>query len=247
MSLSGAFVSYQKTYRVYRRIQEEGLRTYLFTNSASYTTLYLPLLVATFSLPQKTVSAIISCMIYSEELSASLDHVTSLDGSGTKFPFVIFYRVELTRLQQLAQTVADKVSTMVETNEKALSGGTDGTGRRADADRKVGGEGDGKRTERVVAVGVLVAAEVAIAVHDLLKGWAGVSTVAQQELGNLFVPLYLVREFSGVVLFEMKRMADPQHLTALATAKYRYLGQSSKHDRTISQQAASQRQKRGRE
>ncbi|KAG8894903.1 Translation initiation factor 3 subunit c [Tulasnella sp. 403] len=135
-----------------RRIQEEGLRTYLFTNSAYYTSLSLPLLAATFSLPQKTVSSIISRMIWSEELSASLDHVASPDGSGSKIPVVLFHRVELNRLQQLAQTLADKVNTMVEANEKALDtkfgGSLGGAGGWGDGDRKVGGEGDGKRSER---------------------------------------------------------------------------------------------------
>jgi len=135
-----------------RRIQEEGLRTYLFTNSAFYTTLSIPLLAATFSLPEKTVSSIISRMIWSEELSASLDYAAAPDGSGTKLPIVIFHRVELTRLQQLAQTLADKVNNMVEANEKALdskiSSGGGGAGSWGDGDRKLGGEGDGRRTER---------------------------------------------------------------------------------------------------
>jgi len=113
-----------------QRIQEEGLRTYLFTNSAFYTTLSLSLLAKTFSLPEKTVAAIISRMIWSDELSASLDYMASPDGSAAKFPVVVFHRVELTRIQQLAQTLADKANTMVENNEKTL-------------DQKLGGSGTG--------------------------------------------------------------------------------------------------------
>ncbi|KAG8991146.1 Translation initiation factor 3 subunit c [Tulasnella sp. JGI-2019a] len=112
------------------RIQEEGLRTYLFTNSAYYTTLSLSLLAKTFSLPEKSVAAIISRMIWSDELSASLDYMASPDGSTAKFPVVVFHRVELTRMQQLAQTLADKANTMVENNEKTL-------------DQKLGGSGAG--------------------------------------------------------------------------------------------------------
>lgn len=70
-------------------------------------------------------------MIWSEELSASLDQSAGV---------VVFHRVELTRTQQLAQVLADKVSAMVEQNEKTLDnklGGSTGWG-----DRGEGGKGD---------------------------------------------------------------------------------------------------------
>ena len=57
----------------------------------------------------------------------------------------MFNRVELTRTQQLAQTLADKVNALVEQNEKALDqklGVSSGWGERAD-----GGKGD-KRGEQ---------------------------------------------------------------------------------------------------
>lgn len=50
-------------------------------------------------------------MIWSEELSASLDQQTGV---------VVFHRIELSRSQQLAQVLADKVNAMVEQNEKTL-------------------------------------------------------------------------------------------------------------------------------
>ena len=70
-------------------------------------------------------------MIWSEELSASLDQSAGV---------VVFHRVELTRTQQLAQVLADKVSALVEQNEKTLDnklGGSTGWG-----DRGEGGKGD---------------------------------------------------------------------------------------------------------
>lgn len=70
-------------------------------------------------------------MIWHEELSASLDQSAGV---------VVFHRVELTRTQQLAQVLADKVSAMVEQNEKILDnklGGSTGWG-----DRGEGGKGD---------------------------------------------------------------------------------------------------------
>ncbi|EKM54372.1 uncharacterized protein PHACADRAFT_258172 [Phanerochaete carnosa HHB-10118-sp] len=94
-----------------KRIQEEGLRTYLFTYAPHYSTLSLSLLSRTFSLPLRAVTSIVSKMIWSEELSASLDQQAGA---------VVFHRIELSRSQLLAQVLADKVNAMVEQNEKTL-------------------------------------------------------------------------------------------------------------------------------
>ncbi|KAJ8516062.1 hypothetical protein ONZ45_g6583 [Pleurotus djamor] len=112
-----------------KRIQEQGLRTYLFTYAPYYATLSLNLLSQTFSLPLRTVTSIVSKMIWSEELSASLDQSKGA---------IVFHRIELSRAQQLAQTVADKVAQMVEQNEKALDakmGGGSGWGDRQGAEK----------------------------------------------------------------------------------------------------------------
>jgi len=122
------------------RIQEEGLRTYLYTCAPYYTTLSLASLSKTFSLPLKKVTSILSKMIWNEELSASLDQSLGV---------VVFHRVELTRAQQLAQSVADRVSAMVEQNEKALDnklGGGIWQDRNATSQGSKGA--DGGRTER---------------------------------------------------------------------------------------------------
>lgn len=76
-------------------------------------------------------------MIWGEELSASLDQSAGV---------VVFHRVELTRTQQLAQVLADKVNTSVEQNEKILDnklGGSTGWG-----DRGEGGKGDKREQAR---------------------------------------------------------------------------------------------------
>lgn len=65
-------------------------------------------------------------MIWNEELSASLDQSGGV---------LVFQRIELSRSQQLAQVIADKVAAMVDQNEKALDikmGGTGGWGDRND-------------------------------------------------------------------------------------------------------------------
>ncbi|KAF8891647.1 eukaryotic translation initiation factor 3 domain-containing protein [Infundibulicybe gibba] len=112
-----------------KRIQEQGLRTYLFTYAPHYSTLSLSLLSRTFSLPLRTVTSI---------LSASLDHSAGV---------VVFHRIELSRVQQLAQTVADKLAALVDQNEKALDvkmGGTGGWGDRTDGAK---GEKRGEQTQ----------------------------------------------------------------------------------------------------
>ncbi|KAF7792277.1 hypothetical protein EIP86_003313 [Pleurotus ostreatoroseus] len=126
-----------------KRIQEEGLRTYLFTYAPHYNTLSLSLLSRTFSLSLRTVTSIVSKMIWSEELSASLDQSAGV---------VVFHRMELTRSQQLAQTLADKLNTLVEQNEKALDqklGNTTNWNERGDGakgDKR--GEQTGERRRR---------------------------------------------------------------------------------------------------
>ena len=82
-------------------------------------------------------------MIWSEELSASLDQSAGV---------VVFHRIELTRSQQLAQTLADKLNTLVEQNEKALDqklGNTTNWNERGDGakgDKR--GEQTGERRRR---------------------------------------------------------------------------------------------------
>lgn len=123
-----------------RKIQEEGLRTYLFTYSPHYASLSLAHLATTFSLPQQTVTSIISRMIYTDELAASLDQIDQV---------VVFHRVEQSEVQRLAQQLAEKVVTMVDANEKTLDvklGQAPGNDRTAARDGPGGGEN--RRQER---------------------------------------------------------------------------------------------------
>lgn len=65
-------------------------------------------------------------MIWGEELSASLDQATGV---------IVFHRTEVTRQQQLALTIAEKVNAMADQNEKTLDaklGASGGWGDRAD-------------------------------------------------------------------------------------------------------------------
>ncbi|KAG7122348.1 Eukaryotic translation initiation factor 3 subunit C like protein [Verticillium longisporum] len=115
-----------------KQIQEEGLRTYLFTYAPFYDTLASETLSAMFEMETSKVLAVISKMISHEELAASLDQVTST---------VIFRKgVELSRLQSLAIAMSDRASSLIETNERTLEQRTQGS---ANAFERQGGRGRG--------------------------------------------------------------------------------------------------------
>ncbi|WVR08286.1 eukaryotic translation initiation factor 3 subunit C [Kwoniella sp. DSM 27419] len=114
-----------------RKIQEEGLRTYLFTYSSYYASLSLSHLATTFSLPESNVTSIISRMIYTDELAASLDQIDGV---------VIFHRVEQSEVQRLAQQLAERTASLLDQNEKAL-------------DIKLGQQGQGQDREQRTAGG----------------------------------------------------------------------------------------------
>ncbi|CAL3965746.1 hypothetical protein PZA11_002621 [Diplocarpon coronariae] len=112
------------------QIQEEGLRTYLFTYAPYYDTLSVGTLSSMFELSERKVAAIVSKMISHEELAAALDQVNSS---------IIFRKgVELSRLQSLALTLSDKASGLIESNERTLETRTQGT---ANAFERQGGRG----------------------------------------------------------------------------------------------------------
>ena len=115
------------------QIQEEGLRTYLFTYAPFYDTLGIDRLAGMFDLGDSKVTAIVSKMIHHEELAAALDQVNGA---------IIFRKgVELSRLQSLALTLSDKASGLIESNERVLEQRTQGT---ANAFERQGGQRGGR-------------------------------------------------------------------------------------------------------
>lgn len=60
------------------KIQEETLRTYLFTYSSIYTSLSMQTLSEMFELPRSTVHSVISKMIINEELMVSCAEVCQI-------------------------------------------------------------------------------------------------------------------------------------------------------------------------
>lgn len=124
------------------QIQEEGLRTYLFTYAPYYDTLSLTTLSGMFDLSSKKISAIISRLISHEELAAALDQVNDA---------VVFRKgVELSRLQSQVITLSEKAMGILESNEKVLETRTSGMAnafvrndRRGDRGGR-GGRGGGR-------------------------------------------------------------------------------------------------------
>jgi len=118
------------------KIQEEGLRTYLFTYAPFYDTLSIPRLSEMFDLTERKVSALVSKMIAHEEIAAALDQVNNA---------IIFRKgVELSRLQTLALTLSDKASGLIEQNERVLEQKTQGQGGFEGGERQRGGGRGGR-------------------------------------------------------------------------------------------------------
>ena len=83
-----------------RKIQEESMRTYLFTFSNVYDSISIPILAEMFELEENCVHALVSKMIINEELMASLDQPSQC---------VVMHRTEPSRVQALALQLSDKV------------------------------------------------------------------------------------------------------------------------------------------
>ena len=118
------------------QIQEEGLRTYLFTYAPYYDTLSLTTLSEMFDLDDTKISAIISKMISHEELAAALDQVGDA---------VVFRKgVELSRLQSQVITLSEKAMGILESNEKVLETRTAGMANAFQRDQGTRGRGRGR-------------------------------------------------------------------------------------------------------
>lgn len=94
-----------------RRIQEEGLRTYLFTNAAFYSTLSLQQLARMFDLSLQMVNSVVCKLIWNEELMAGLDQVQGI---------VVLHSEQLSRVQRLSVMVGEKLAYVAECNQKAF-------------------------------------------------------------------------------------------------------------------------------
>eukprot|EP00127_Corallochytrium_limacisporum_P002165 Clim_evm59s108 gene=Clim_evmTU59s108 len=116
-----------------RKIQEEGLRTYLFAYSGVYETLRLEVLAEMFELPTNVAYSIISKMMINNELSASWDQPSQS---------IVLHRAEATKLQFLTYQAAEKAMDILVYNEQMLE--RQSMGAFSFRGRGRGGRGDGE-------------------------------------------------------------------------------------------------------
>ena len=123
-----------------RKIQEEGLRTYLFSYSGFYDTIGVIELSEMFQLEEAEINAIVSKMITHDELHAALDRARKA---------IVLQRTDLTRLQTLALSLADKANYFQEQNEKAAEQRMQQMGNAPESLNYRRGQRDGRQGQRV--------------------------------------------------------------------------------------------------
>jgi len=96
-----------------KKIQEESLRTYLFTYNKVYDSISLHSLAEMFELPAAVVHSTISKMIINEELQASWDEPSAT--------LILHHGAEPTYLQSLNLQLSDKINGLVEHHERILN------------------------------------------------------------------------------------------------------------------------------
>jgi len=129
-----------------RKIQEEGVRTYIFTYSAYYDTMSLSSLAEMFDLSTNEIRRLVTMMISNDDIQGQLD-----DSDAN----LIFQRVETTRLQGLALALSEKASSLVEQNQKLMeqkiASTNAGQGLNLDGARRTTSKKEGKDRERYAA------------------------------------------------------------------------------------------------
>jgi len=94
-----------------RKIQEEGLRAFLFSYSPFYRTLSLSSLSDMFALTKDDVRKLVIAMISHNEIYAQLDHSDEN---------LIFPEIETTRFRGVALAVAERASDLAALNQKVF-------------------------------------------------------------------------------------------------------------------------------
>ncbi|RLN48774.1 hypothetical protein BBJ29_008918 [Phytophthora kernoviae] len=127
----GANVSRHVKSMVQHKIQVEALRTYLLAFSEEYDSVSLARLMEMFELDDKTVHSVVSKMMINEELHGAWDQSSQA---------IVLYKTERSTLQTLAVQYSDKLSQIVENNERMMDLRS-GTGKEEWGNRRGGGDG----------------------------------------------------------------------------------------------------------
>ncbi|OWZ08813.1 Eukaryotic translation initiation factor 3 subunit C [Phytophthora megakarya] len=127
----GTNVSQRVKSMVQHKIQVEALRTYLLAFSAEYDSVSLARLMEMFELDDKTVHSVVSKMMINEELQGAWDQSSQA---------IVLYKTERSSLQTLAVQYSDKLSQIVENNERMMDLRS-GTSKEEWSNRRGGGEG----------------------------------------------------------------------------------------------------------
>ncbi|ODQ78312.1 hypothetical protein BABINDRAFT_9521 [Babjeviella inositovora NRRL Y-12698] len=96
------------------KLQVEGLRTYVFTFRTLYSKLSIAHLAAVFELSSEEVCAVVSKMVFNDEIAATLSQQTDS---------IVFQGRELTKLQEMTLTLTEKIGQLSERNERLAAGG----------------------------------------------------------------------------------------------------------------------------
>jgi len=93
------------------RLKEEAIRTFLLLNGEHYDSLNLNYLCDMFDIEEATTRRIISRMIFNREISAAWEQPSNI---------LVIYKTEPSMLQVVSQGMAEKVSVLLESNERIL-------------------------------------------------------------------------------------------------------------------------------
>lgn len=93
------------------RLQEEAVRTFLLLNGDHYESLSLSYICDMFGMDQVVTRRIISRMIFNREISAAWEQPADI---------LVIYKTELSAVQTLSQGLAEKLSLLLESNERIL-------------------------------------------------------------------------------------------------------------------------------
>lgn len=93
------------------RLKEEAIRTFLLLNGEHYESLNLNYLCDMFDIEEAITRRIISRMIFNREISAAWEQPSNI---------LVIYKTEPSVLQVVSQGMAEKVSVLLESNERIL-------------------------------------------------------------------------------------------------------------------------------